>query len=188
MIFWGAQTLDSMVGDAFLSSRERRMKGIVSWMMLALLLLGMLTLAFNVGLVRAQAETVYINGDGSVFPYSAPISSLDNVTYTFTGNISYPIYYGIVIEKSNIVIDGNGYTAQGNHSGNGLNLTDTNNVTIKNTGISTFSDGILLNSSSNSSISGNNITNNNIGIATSSSSNSSISGIERIKYRLDKLI
>jgi hypothetical protein len=43
-------------------------------MTLALLLIGTFAFAFNVGLVRAQAKTIYINSDGSVTPFSAPIS------------------------------------------------------------------------------------------------------------------
>jgi hypothetical protein len=56
-----------------------------------LLLLGALVSAFNFGLVQAQTpETVYINSDGSISPSSAPIATLDNVTYLLTGNIAYP--------------------------------------------------------------------------------------------------
>gem|GEM_PF-3431532 len=57
------------------------MSRIVSWVMLTLLLVGAFALAFNVGLVHAQYETVYINSDGSVSPSSTPISTVDNFTY-----------------------------------------------------------------------------------------------------------
>ena len=53
-----------------------------------------------------------MKSDGSVFPSSAPISSVDDVTYTFTGNMSYPTYYGIVVERNNIAINGNGCSAR----------------------------------------------------------------------------
>jgi parallel beta-helix repeat protein len=135
-------------------------------------------LAFNVGLVRAQApETVYINSDGGVSPSYAPIATVDNITYTFTGNISYPAYYGIVVERSNIVIEGNGYALQGfNQSGTGLS-NQMSNVTIENTNIESFSDGIYLSTSSDDTVSGNNITaNGGTGILLTDSSNDTISG------------
>jgi parallel beta-helix repeat protein len=169
--------------------RKTRMRRIVSWIMFAFLLLGTLTLAFNVGLVHAQAETIYINSDGSVVPSYAPISSADNITYTFTGNTSYPAYNGIIVERSNIVIDGNGYTVQGigrpigNQNGalydqsTGLNLTDTENVTIKNANIENFQNGVYLFDSNNNVISGNNATANGHGIhLDSSSNNNTVSG------------
>jgi parallel beta-helix repeat protein len=153
--------------------------------MFVFLLLSVLTLVFNVGLVRAQIPAaVTINSDGSVSPYDAPISSVDNVTYTFTGNVSYPIYYGIVVERSNIVIDGNGYTVQGNssstpyslnYSGNGLSLTGISNVTVKNANIENFQNGIYLSDSNNNTISANNATANEEGIYLSSSSNNTVS-------------
>jgi YVTN family beta-propeller protein/parallel beta-helix repeat protein len=124
-----------------------------------------------------QAITIYINSDGSVVPSSAPISSPDNITYTFTGNIDFPTYYGIVVERSNIIINGNGYTVQGNQNGNGLYWQNINNVTIENTNIKNFNYGIDPYSSYNSSISENNITtNNDAGIELDSSSNNTISG------------
>jgi parallel beta-helix repeat protein len=126
--------------------------------MLVLLVTSMLALAFNVRLVQAQAETVYINSDGSVSPSDAPISSVDNVTYTFTGNINYPAYYGVVVERNNIIIDGNGYTVQGPQSGSGISLTDISNVTIENANVENVYFGIWLESSSNNTVSKNNVT------------------------------
>jgi parallel beta-helix repeat protein len=154
------------------------MRRIVCWIVLALLLVVTFILAFNVGLVRAQApETVYVNSDGSVSPSNAPISNVNNVTYTFTGNISYPTYYGIVIERNNIVIDGNGYTEQGNQSSNGISLTDTSNVTIKNINIENFQNGFSLSASNNTIVSGNNVTANTyVGIMLGASFSNSISG------------
>jgi parallel beta-helix repeat protein len=144
----------------------------VSGTMLILVLIGMLTLAFNIQQVEASG-TIYIRADGSVEPDTAPISTVDNVTYTFTDNI----YDEVVVERSNITIDGNGTTLQGSGSGNGFYCSGINNVTIKNTNIKNFSYGILLDSSSNNSIAGNNITaNNELGIWLYSSSNNSIAG------------
>jgi parallel beta-helix repeat protein len=150
---------------------------IVSSAFLVLLLTGMFMLAFNVRLVHAQVETVTVNGDGSVSPSNAPISSIDNVTYTFTGNMRYPAYDGIVIERSNIVIDGEGYTVQGDQSGDGISMTSISNVTIKNANIEGFENGIHLIDSNNGVISGNNITaNSSDGIFVDGSSNNTVSG------------
>jgi parallel beta-helix repeat protein len=144
----------------------------VSGTMLILALIGMLTLAFNIQRVEASG-TIFIRADGSFEPSTAPISTIDNVTYTFTDNI----YDEVVVERSNITIDGNGTTLQGSGSGNGFYCSGINNVTIKNTNIKNFSYGILLDSSSNNSIVGNNITaNNELGIWLYSSSNNSIVG------------
>lgn len=154
------------------------MRRIFSWMMLTLLLVGTLTLAFNAGLVHAQAEAVYINSDGSVVPSSAPISSFDNVTYTFMGNMSYPTYNGIVVERNNIVIDGNGYMVQGKTIGtiSGLSLSGVSNVTIENANIQGFYYGIYLNDSNNNVINCNNATANGYGICLGSSSNNTVIG------------
>jgi len=151
-------------------------KNVMLGIMLALMLTMMLMLAFNIQPAKASG-TIYVRADGSVDPPDAPVITLDNVTYTFTGNISYPNYYGIVVERSNIVIDGNGYTVQGNQSGNGLSLTSISNVTIKNTSIRNFYYGIYLYESSNNTISGNNITaNKEYGIYLYESSNNIIFG------------
>jgi len=153
------------------------MKKIVSWIVLTLLLAGTIFFASDIKPVGAAAVTVYINSDGSITPSSAPISSLDNITYTFTGNISYPTYNGIVVGRSNIVINGNGYTVRGNQSANGFSLTGIGNVTIENTNIENCFYGIFLLSSSNNTISGNTATNSSYhGIYLYSSSNNTVSG------------
>jgi len=127
----------------------------VSGMMLMLLFTSMLTLAFNIHPAKATG-TIYIRADGSVEPDTAPISSVDNVTYTFTGNI----YDYVVVERDNIVVDGAGYSLQGTWGGTGIDLTERSNVAIKNIEIKAFSCGIHLSVSSNNIIQGNNITNN----------------------------
>jgi parallel beta-helix repeat protein len=143
--------------------------------MLALLLISTLTLAFDIQPVKSDwtwTETIYIRADGSYEPDTAPISTVDNITYTLTDNIVGDIPEGssaIVVERDNIVVDGAGYTFQG--GGTGINLTDRSNITIKNTEIKEFYRGIFLYSSSNISISGNNITNNYYCISLHSSSN-----------------
>ena len=141
--------------------------------MFILLVTSMLTLACNIQPVRASG-TIYIRADGSIDPPTAPIFTLDNVTYTFTDNIN----DSIVIERDKIVVDGAGCTLQATGSGDGIDMTGRNNITIKNITIKTCYQGIYLSSSSDCSISGNNITeNNDCGIlCLSFSSNNSISG------------
>jgi len=151
------------------------MKRALSVFMFVLLLVNTLTFAFNTQNVRASG-TIYIRADGSIDPPDAPISTVDNVTYTLTGNITSDAD-GIVVERDNIVVDGAGYTIQGIGTGTGFYGSGISNVTIKNTNIKNHFDGILLYSSSGSSISGNSITANNwYGILLYISSGSSISG------------
>ena len=139
---------------------------------IAILLTSLLSIVFRVEKVQASG-TIYIRVDGSIDPPTANITTTDNVTYTFTDNN----YDEILVERSNIIIDGAGYMLQGSGSGNGFDWSGINNVTIQNTNIKNFYYGIVLSSSSNSTISGNNITANSwCGIRLSSSSNNSISG------------
>ena len=145
------------------------LKRIVSGIILTLLLIGMLTLAFNIQSVKGQG-TIYIKADGSIDPPTAPIQR-DGDTYTFTDNIN----DSIMVMRSNIVIDGNGYTLQGTGSEDGIIISGRSNVTIKNTNIKGFDLGIwFYSSSNNNTVSENNITNNGYGIGFSSSSNNSI--------------
>ena len=75
---------------------------------------------------------IIIYYDGSVSPPDAPISSVDNITYTLTGDIYDDTGYIILVLRGNIVIDGAGYTVGGYYVG------WCNNVTIKNTNIKGF--------------------------------------------------
>jgi parallel beta-helix repeat protein len=147
---------------------------IVAAIILTLLLVGMLTLAFNVQSVKASG-TVYIRADGSIDPPTAPISTVDNVTYTFTGDIN----DSIVIERDTIIVDGAGYTLQGTYANEsiGAHVTGRSNVTIKNTNIKNFTTGIRLDSCSGNEISGNNLTANHwYGIYLNSCSGNDIYG------------
>jgi len=135
------------------------MKRVVSAILLVILFTSMLYAAFKVMPVGA-AGTIYIRADGSIDPPDAPVFTVDNVTYTLTGNITSDTD-GIGVGRSNIVIDGDGFAIHGSGSGTGICLSGRENVTVRNTHINGYSVGILLNSSSNySSISGNIITNN----------------------------
>jgi parallel beta-helix repeat protein len=148
-------------------------------MMLSLLLVGMLALAFKIDPAKGWTGTVYIRTNGSIDPPDAPISTVDYVTYTLTGNITSDVD-GVVVEKSNIVINGNGYAVQNRRASlearNGIYLYSIDNVIIKNTSIKGFECGVYLNSSNNNSASGNDITDNYYGICLYHSSNNSVSG------------
>jgi parallel beta-helix repeat protein len=148
--------------------RERTLRRLVSSIIVALLFLGLFVFAFtlNIQPAKAQSGTIYIMPDGSVTPSTANITTSDNVTYTFTGNN----YLPIIVQRSNIIINGKGHTLQV-PGGTGFSLSGVRNVTIKNTTITNSWWGIGIWSSSSNSISGNNITNNSAGIFLNFSSN-----------------
>ena len=127
-------------------------------------------LAFDVQPVRSSG-TVYIRADGSI-EGTTDISTVDNVTYTFTDNI----YDEIVIERDNIVVDGTGYTVQGTGSGDGIDLWNRNNVTLKNVEVTNFQYGIYLWESDNNTFTGNTASNNKHGIYLGSSNNNILAG------------
>ena len=115
-----------------------------------------------------------IKSDGSVDPPTAPIHR-DGNSYTFTDNV---VGYTVAVERDNIVLDGNGFTLQGNGNSTGLFLKNRNWVTVKNMEISGFQYGIRLfaedfmsmNSTSNTLLD-NLLTGNEYGIYISYSSN-----------------
>jgi parallel beta-helix repeat protein len=146
----------------------------VTGIMLTLLLIGALGLVFDVRLVGASG-TIYIRADGSIDPPTAPITTVDNVTYVLTDNIT----DSLVVQRNNIVVNGAGYTVtgSGSGSGNGITLTSRSNVTVGNMTIKNFGYGIWLTSSSNNVLSGNNVTANKYcGICLYYSSYSTLSG------------
>jgi len=157
--------------------RMRRV-GLVFVVSVSLLLVAMFGAVLNVPVVRASG-TIYIRADGSIDPPDAPISTVDNATYTLTGNITSD-GDGIVVERSNIIIDGNGYMVQGTGAllSKGIHLSSVINARIKDTNIKGFdSGGVYLESTSYSTITENNITaNNGNGIALSESSYNTVSG------------
>ena len=125
-----------------------------SIVMLALLVMSTLALAYDIQLVRADG-VVTIKSDGYIDPSTANITTLDNTTYTFIGNIIGEL---IDVERGNIVIDGNGYTVQGNGLPYGFMLNQVNNVTIKNMNIANFIFGIYIQNSSRTFVTEDNIT------------------------------
>ncbi len=102
--------------------------------------------------------TIYIRPDGSIEPSSANITTTDKVTYAFTDNN----FERMIIERDNIIIDGNGYTLQGmsgvyasKQMSYGISIYQRQNVTIANTIILGFGTaGIALEASTNNHIIG----------------------------------
>jgi parallel beta-helix repeat protein len=135
------------------------MRRIFSGLFVLILLIGTVTLASNIQPVRASG-TIYIRADGNIDPPTAPISTIDNITYTFTSNI----YESVLAERDNIIIDGNGCKLEGVGFDSGFDLSTKNNVTIKNTNIIEFCTGIALDHSYNNVILNNNLTGNAYGI------------------------
>lgn len=166
------------------------LKKILPETLLMLLLISTATLLFNIQQVKA-GDTIYIHADGSIDPITANITRTDDVTYTFNGTN----YDSLVIERSNIIVDGAGYALQAK-SGNGIDISSQSNVTITNMTIAMYglsyygirlyyssyntisncsihyaSTGISIEHSSYNNICGNNITGNNIAIGLSGDSN-----------------
>jgi len=142
------------------------------------LLVAVFGVVLNVPLVKGDSGTIYIRADGTIDPPTAPITTLDNVTYTLTGNIT-SSGDGIIVERDNITIDGDWYTVQGTGSGIGISLFGRTNVTVRNTAIKVFYYGISLSNSSSNIISGNGIIgqyNGDFGICVGSSSSNIITG------------
>jgi parallel beta-helix repeat protein len=120
---------------------------------------------------KPTSETIYISPDGQVSPSTAPILNVGNSHYTFTTDIN----NSIIIEKSNIVLDGANYTLQGIGAYPiGIDLVGRSNVTITNMKIKNFDFGVYLSSASNNVLSQNDLTNNYCGIWIEASSNGNI--------------
>jgi len=124
--------------------------------------------------IQMASATVTIEADGSINPPGASISSVDNTTYILTADIE----DSLVVERDNIIIDGDGYTLYGKGTfSTGIDLYETNNVTIRDIEIKAFWTGIEASLSSNLKIHGNNISNcKTFGISLTSSQNNSIFG------------
>lgn len=137
-----------------------------------LLLFTTFTAFFNVKLVKGY-ETIIIRASGSV-EGTTKIVTADNATYTFTDNIN----GSILVQRNNIVIDGAGYTLQGEGGINefGIDLIGITNVTIRNTHIVNFASGVYLQAySSNNTVTQNTFVDNKVGVELAVSSHNTIS-------------
>jgi parallel beta-helix repeat protein len=141
------------------------MKGLTSKIMFTLLLTCTLAFAYNIQPAKAIG-TIYIRANGSIDPPTAPIQR-NGVVYTLTGNITSDAD-GIVVERDNIVVDGSSFAVEGTgfpSQSHGIYLHEISNVTIQNTNIKNFENGIWLGySSNNNTIENNNLTSNDLGI------------------------
>jgi parallel beta-helix repeat protein len=99
---------------------------------------------------------IYIRNDGNVEPTTAPIERTGNL-YQLTGNV---VLYTIEIQRDNIILDGAGYTIQGNASrikgyddgNNGIIVTGRNNLVITRFNFEEGDTGIRISGSSNISV------------------------------------
>lgn len=121
--------------------------------------------ASEISVVKAEA-TIYIKADGLI--EGTEKIQRDGNVYTFLENINIDGsgIDGIIVKKDNIIIDGKGYTLQGQKDGTdvGIKLSSITDVTIKNIEIKNFSWGISLYNSLRNTVSGNTLTNNVVGI------------------------
>jgi len=114
----------------------------------------MSTLSVPLGVYKARASgTIYIRTDGSIDPPTANITRSGNIYYFTDDNFD-----AIVVERSDIVIDGEGHFLQGN-GGYGITIFNVSNVTVQDLNIINFWSGIHVIEASNCRVVGNNITN-----------------------------
>ena len=110
-------------------------------------------------------NSIYIQSDGSING-TDKIYQNENV-YTLTDSLILR-YKSILILKDTIVLDGDGFTLQGDGSpiSVGIFIENRNNVTVRNFIITDFNHGIDCIGSSSVQITHNSLTGNNIGIQT----------------------
>jgi parallel beta-helix repeat protein len=151
-------------------------KGSVCIQIIVLLLAYMFYIAPYIHPASAAETDVYIKADGSVYPQNASISNFNNSTYTFTADI---INRSIVVERSNITIDGQKHklVGRGRYNGTypeGFKISNISNLTIRRVIISDCYWAIHMTQCSNCTIEENEITNNSYGIFPEWSNNSLI--------------
>jgi len=117
----------------------------------------------EIDMSKGQLSSIFIRSDGSI--EGTTKIHVEGNQYTLTGNITVhdPLVDGIYVEKDNIVIDGSGYTLEGNGEGVGIHLYQRSGVAIMNFSIKNWYCG-LSNPNSNCTIEGNLITECDIGI------------------------
>jgi len=143
----------------------------VVWITILLLIsTGMTFALFKPYKVQASG-TIYIRADGSVDPPTAPILREGSI-YTLFANVSEPI----VIERDNIILEGDGYATQGEGKleSKGIDLSDRRNITITNFTCVEYSYGIHMHSTNGSTILENNLLVNSFGVYAIASANNDI--------------
>ena len=154
------------------------------------LMLALMLISVKPANSQVQLETIFIRPDGTVSPSTAAIEQNGN-TYTFTDNIN----AAIKIQKSNIVLNGAGYTLLGPYSGEqsdlwfigtgtsqlptstqqytmGVDLGNSSvvGVVVENLNVKNFSIGMYM-WTRNNTVVGNSVSGNVIGILLSGSNN-----------------
>lgn len=148
-------------------------------------------LLFASAKAQPALPTIYLRPDGSINPPTAPIRH-DGDVYTFTEDAFARIY----VQRSNVTIDGAGYTLRGPYNGTatdiwiigqgpdqptnetlvpwviGIDLggADVNGLTIKNLNIQNFSIGMYI-WTENNIVTGNTVSENIVGILLSGCNN-----------------
>jgi parallel beta-helix repeat protein len=139
------------------------------------------------GVSAASTTTIFIQPDGTVNPSSVPIVRNGDV-YTFAANI----YDPILVQKSNITLDGAGFSLIGSLTAEerkseqllgsgpdtklppyiiGLDCDETvDGLTIKNLNINNFNVGVYIRTTNNTLI-GNEVSGNLVGVLLSGSNN-----------------
>jgi parallel beta-helix repeat protein len=138
--------------------------------------MGVLLTSIRVQKSCAAGTPIYIHANGTIDPVTAPIQRNGSL-YTVTANISSDTD-GIVIEKSNMTLDGTYHVVQGSGlvGSVGINVSRVGNVTIKNINVGGFYYGVNLYSVVDCTVIGNNITNNSqFGVKFQISSNCTVS-------------
>ena len=113
---------------------------------------------------------IYIRGDGTVEPSSAPIQHVGD-TYTLTKNLI--LENVIEVQRDNIIIDGGDHTIQV-MAPSGIILLGRSNITIKNFNVKTFNSGISVRYSYNINISASTFSGNDIGVVLDYAVNNTI--------------
>jgi parallel beta-helix repeat protein len=156
------------------------MKRAVLTLILILALLFLAEVGTLASLAKANFVTIpsppvpsaYIRFDGTVEPQTLSIQRIGDV-YKFTGNIE---DCTLEIQRSDIVIDGAGFSLQGNGTGRGIALINANNIQVKNIDLRNFSSAIHIEVSSNNTFTGNTIANSVFGVYLVSSLNTNLTG------------
>jgi hypothetical protein len=115
----------------------------IKLLLLTMISLLILSTVFLLTLQPVKGQTgITINSDGSITPNDGRITTTDQTTYTFTTDITDTIE---IIERSNIIVNGNGHTLQDPTPGSDTGIYtygNPSNITIENMTIANFENGI----------------------------------------------